>query len=338
VASAITDVPVNVFTTAIGDGISMSAAGSNYLETCRFVRVGGINRVTVDTRLENNTLIRTTPVRTTYDSSSVTLNTDDVANYQKFAACYLKKALGNSVTIGGDRSCTSTNNSIALPTNYPNATSSKVNTAMLTDQLYQSDGTTLSTLATTFTNSDSSTFTACAHSENLLNMVNGCKPTVAFASDSPAWYYNVHMRGLYVDFIPRETQTAVACIGATTDPSCTSFVSKTLLDVVPFFAVNLTNLTYWRKPAIVLPQETVAADSSNNVLYAMDNGFPQTYGATFTRGVTQTKANNVANVEGFTYRGNTSLADQRAVDPNDEGEFGTGASTTRQKKARRTTK
>jgi len=314
-----TDTPLVIFQNSAGTKlptfslVNTTSSGNTYLDTCRFTRVNGVNYVTVDTRLENMTTIRTTPIRSTADSTNVLLNSTDVTNYQAFARNYILKAVGNPTTAG--------DNSIALPTGYPrnDADSQRLNDGLLVNQLYTSDHATLSTLANTYNSSSDASGTVTT---NLLNLQNSRKLSISTLNN----YYDVHMRGVYIDFISREAIDAVACIGQFADPACTTFSSKVLLDLLPFYAINLTNLAYWSKPA----NGSIACDdqaynnscSANSLtLYSMSNGFPQTYGATYTRANTQAKANGVANVQGYSYRGNASLTDQYATDYSDANQF-----------------
>src|SRR5262249_61408873 len=127
-----------------------------------------------------------------------------------------------------------------------------------------------------------------------------------------------------------------------TDKTCATYSTKAVLDVVPIFAINLTNLTEWHKP-VVASLSTPCDDSvwpgfptlppsgscatTDVTLYSMNNGFPQTYGASFTRAVAQAKANGADFVDGFSGRSNSGLTDQVAIDPNDANQFASGVAT-----------
>ncbi len=260
--------------------LTEARARDEYFETCRLVRVDGINRVSVDSRLENLVSLNLSPAsRTDPDSALATLPSTLVSNYASFAKRYVEQALGL------DTSTSPPDSSLALPARYP--------VGGLSDQILTSPG------DPTAEPPVPPTYSALAREFDSPFLDLDEDDRVELPMDQ---YHNLSGRGIYIDFLTSETRNAIACIGSTAR-NCAAFRNRNPLELVPFFAVNLTNLNYFRK-----------ADSQP-VLQLEPNGFPQTYGQDFVRGRVRATGNGDSLILASSRRGNAGLTDQIPVYP-----------------------
>jgi type IV pilus modification protein PilV len=262
---------------------------AEYYETCRLVRVDGFNRVAMDAREENHLLLApVSPVSiskqsVTCDPSGDTItsgtcydhavDSTTATSYASFVKDYVTAFYNAYVTASSGG-------------NYPlvaNSVSPGVG-----DQLVNSNGTP-STLAT-----------------NYPSLVNA--PTQTGLSMNIGDVQYLEGRGLFIDYITPETKAALACIGQTTNPDCTTFASQTVLQVLPFVAVNQTNLDSWtpNQPTIQLTDAPIPTGGTFD---------PFIIGYTFDRGsVTALKA-GTDNATAQARMGNASLVDSLSVSP-----------------------
>ena len=256
-----------------------------YLQTCRLVRVDGINRVTTDARLENYTVVNMDPnSRTNPDDTLATLPSALVTKYGEFAKEYVESALGI------DTDATPPDVTLALPNTYP--------VGGLPNQLIADPGP--PTVYTALAN----TYDAPTGLTRALLDLNG-DDTVTMANGK---YHNLHARGLYIDFLSTEARQAIACVGSTAR-TCLPYRDRNPLELVPFFAVNLTNLTLWRRPDPPAPPG-VAPPAKLSI---SPNGFPQTYGENFIRGRIKAEQTGDEVIRGSSRVGNEGLTDQIAT-------------------------
>lgn len=260
--------------------VLVTRANDTYFETCRLARVDGVNRVTVDSRLENLTTLNLAPEqRSNPDNSLATLGSLQASSYAAFAKRYVELALGL------DSSTTPPDSSLSLPSGYP--------VGGLRDQLIASPG------DATSASPVPPTFTALASTyDSFLDTAED--DVVQLPMDR---YHNVSARGIYIDFLSSEARQAIACVGST-DRNCAAFRDRNPLELVPFFAVNLTNLAYFRKSM-----------TTSNVLSVEPNGFPQTYGQDFVRGRVKSTGNGDLKLLASSRRGNAGLTDQIPIYP-----------------------
>lgn len=139
--------------------------------------------------------------------------------------------------------------------------------------------------------------------------------------------YNLAARGLYIDWLSPQALEKIACIGQTTREECAGYSSMSLLEFVPFVAINLTDLARW------------GSDNTTNVSVRNDpipldtkNGKPTS--GTFVRGEVTALTTNPANVTARIARSNTGLVDTKALDAqdltdvlSDQEEFGSSSTT-----------
>ncbi len=261
--------------------LNLADPRDEYFEACRLVRVDGINRVSVDSRLENLVSLNLSPgQRENPDNALATLPSALVSQYATFAKRYVEQALGL------DTSTSPPDSSLSLPSGYP--------VGGLTDQIMSSPG------DPTATPPVPPTFTALAQQYDV--------PFLDLDEDDRnelpmGLYHNLSARGIYVDFLTSETRNAIACIGNTAR-NCATFRNRNPLELVPFFAVNLTNLSYFRES----PQ-------NSPVIQLEANGFPQTYGQDFVRGRVRATGAGDALAIASGRRGNAGLTDQIPIYP-----------------------
>ncbi|MEO6593438.1 MAG: prepilin-type N-terminal cleavage/methylation domain-containing protein [Planctomycetota bacterium] len=263
----------------------VATAGNQYFEACRLVRVDGINRVAVDSRLENLVSLNLSPTqRTNPNNALAMLPTSLASRYATFAKRYVENALGI------DTSSTPVDSSLALPSGYP--------VGGLVDQIGRpatpGDSTANPPIPPT-----PATFTALAREfdTEFLDLDEDDRTELPLGK-----YHNLSARGIYIDFLTSETRSAIACIGNTAR-NCAAFRNKNPLELVPFFAVNLTNLNYFNE----FP--------SSPVTYLEPNGFPQTYGQDFVRGRVRADASGNSRIRASTRRGNAGVTDQIPIYP-----------------------
>lgn len=261
--------------------VTLATGTDEYFETCRLVRVDGINRVAIDSRLENFVSLNLSPdQRSNPDNLLATLPDQLVTDYAAFAKKYVENALGL------DTSTTPPDTTLALPTGYP--------VGGLPDQVVSSPG------DPTASPPVPPTYTQLAQDYDTRFLDLAEDDTVVLPVNDR--YHNLHARGIYIDFLSTEAQQAIACVG-NTDRNCAAFRDRNPLELVPFFAVNLTNLAYFRKA------------QASNVLFLEANGFPQTYGLDFVRGRVRSTASGDLKILASSRRGNAGLTDQIPIYP-----------------------
>ncbi|HET7845057.1 MAG TPA: prepilin-type N-terminal cleavage/methylation domain-containing protein [Xanthomonadales bacterium] len=266
--------------------VPVSSANSVYFETCRLARVDGINRVTVDSRLENLASLNLSPEqRSIADNALATLPSSLTSSYAAFAKRYVELALGlNPDTTPPDTT-------LNLPGTYP--------VGGLADQV----------IAAPAVPPAPATYTQLAQQYDAAFLDLAEDDVVQLPMDR---YHNLSARGIYIDFLSTEARNAIACVGSSAR-NCAQFRDKNPLELVPFFAVNLTNLAYFRKT------------QDNGVLQLEPNGFPQTYGQDFVRGRVRSTGAGDSKILASSRRGNAGLTDQIPIYPDagqivDEGE------------------
>jgi prepilin-type N-terminal cleavage/methylation domain-containing protein len=172
--------------TAAGLGSAVTAAGAEYQETCRFVRVNGVNRVATDTSLEHYMILRS-------------LEQQD--RYAKAVREYVGGAVVDAVTPmpGGSY--------LPLPV-ADNVLAGEF--ADILDPLEQQ-------LA---------------------------KPGTAFQPEK----VTVFARGLLVDYMSEESLELINKVQScqtSSEPECAYYRTRSVLEFVPFVAVNMTKLSNW---------------------------------------------------------------------------------------------
>lgn len=261
-----------------GNLLTTAVTGSNaeYYETCRFVRVDGINRVATDARLENHILIAPPSAGSTQVTApshlcdptgdSITtgtcydrlLDTSTTSTYVSFVEDYVAgfhyNSSGTAVKTTGvsgfyDVWKTATTYPIS---NGSNGTFTYPIGNLLGSPQPASNPVVDVALGSQSNPSSTSNSTLAQQYASLLNLPTGSTTTNMVTTDqqtTPALQTNDQLyteaRGIYIDYISPEAKIAINCIGNTTDPNCTSFASQSLLQVIPFVAVNLTNLDAW---------------------------------------------------------------------------------------------
>jgi len=203
-----------------------TGSGTEYYETCRFVRVDGINYVATDARAENHILVA--PL------SPITISKTQVS-------C---DPTGDSITPGlcYDHALDTTTSG----TTYPNFVTDYVTAwynAWKADTGYPTDeGTAIGDLLV----SGGAPSSLATKYQTLINPVPVSPATqtaISLASGSTTASY-MEARAIYIDNISSETSAALACVGST-DPDCTNYKDLTPLQILPFVAVNLTYLDSW---------------------------------------------------------------------------------------------
>ena len=249
------------------DGVLASSNGDEYIESCRMVRVDGIFRVATDTRMENFALLE-------MDNTSgiAVIPAATVTQYGNFAVDFVTAAVN------------------ALPGDYP--------ATLIPDQLVNAGAATA--LASTY--------------ESLLDIDNagvidyigddkvGVSPDPALNVGD---LYNMHARGLYIDYISDDAKFAISCIGNTSNFECEPYTDKELLELVPFLAINLTNLSEWDQADL-------------NVIELREDAIPVDVEDAFVRGEVSAKDNGTTQGEAFAFGGNSGLTNEPPSDPDDE--------------------
>lgn len=266
--------------------LSVAASGNRYFEACRFVRVDGINRVAVDSRLENLVSLNLSPAQRTDPNNALAMLPASLASrYATFAKRYVENALGiNTSSIPVD-------SSLALPSGYP--------VGGLVDQVGR-PGTPGNSNVIPQIPPTPATFTALAREfdAEFLDLDEDDRTELPLGK-----YHNLSARGIYIDFLTSETRSAIACIGNTAR-NCAPFRNKNPLELVPFFAVNLTNLNYFQESPDPSP-----------VIFIEPNGFPQTYGQEFVRGRVRATGGGDALAIASSRRSNAGVTDQIPIYP-----------------------
>lgn len=274
---------------------AVTGEGGEYFETCRFVRVDGINFVSTDARQENHVVIApVSPITiantavscdpqgdtitsgTCYDHSldSSTAST----TYPNFVKDYVTAFYNSwkSATAAG---------------NYPLMASAV--TAGIGDLLVNSDGTP-STLATNY--------------PSLINAAGGTTPQTTLSLSQGGIQY-LEGRGVYIDYISDETKAALACIGQSSS-ACSAFTNSTVLQIIPFLAVNLTNLDSWRHTTAGTAIKVTNASIPSGGTYD-----PYVIGYTFDRGTVTAVGSGSDSAIAQARPGNAGLIDSLSVSP-----------------------
>jgi hypothetical protein len=143
---------------------------------------------------------------------------------------------------------------------------------------------------------------------NYASLINPPTQTVLSLSKGSTQY--LEGRGIYVDFISAETKAALACVGQTTDPNCTAYATDAVLQIMPFVAVNLTNLDSW------------GPTTTSTILSVTDASIPSggTYdpfiiGYTFDRGTVSATGTGSDNATATARPGNAGLIDSLTISP-----------------------
>jgi len=275
---------VNASPTQFLTPLSVAASRDEYFEACRLVRVDGINRVSVDSRLENLVSLNLDPRdRADPNNALATLPSGLVSSYATFAKRYVENALGISST--------PRDASLALPSGYP--------VGGLEDQVGRpaSPG---NPGASPPIPPTPATFTELAREFDNAFLDLDEDDHVQLPMDR---YHNLNARGIYIDFLTSETRNAIACVDSTAR-NCAAFRNRDPLELVPFFAVNLTNLGYFRESPDPSP-----------VIFVEPNGFPQTYGQDFVRARVRATGGGDALAIASSRRGNAGLTDQIPIYP-----------------------
>jgi hypothetical protein len=143
---------------------------------------------------------------------------------------------------------------------------------------------------------------------NYASLINPPTQTVLSLAKGNIQY--LEGRGIYVDFISAETKAALACVGQTTDPNCTAYASDAVLQIMPFVAVNLTNLDSW------------GPTTTSSIISVTDASIPSggTYdpfviGYTFDRGTVSATSVGTDNALAYSRPGNAGIIDSTTVSP-----------------------
>ncbi len=124
--------------------------------------------------------------------------------------------------------------------------------------------------------------------------------------------FNLSSRAVFVDWLSPEAINKLNCVGTdATNVDCatkySNYQTSSILQIVPFFAINLTNIGEWSE------------NSASKILTVANEAIPNNVSTTFTRGeVTGVKAGS-AQTSVNSYRGASGLTDQVPIDPDDAG-------------------
>jgi type IV pilus modification protein PilV len=199
----------NHYELGFATGDAPITGNQTYHEVCRLVRVDGIFRVATDTRMENLTLLRMSG-----SPSSPTLAKPTIDAYASFAKDFVAAAWVNYVST------------------LPATDEEPRNQFPGPDLLLEScTGAPLTCTPTTL---------GQTHNGTVLNLRGTGMAPLEVTNTEPKW---LNARGLYIDWISQETKDAIACIGNTTEARCRTFRDATVLELVPFVAVNMTGLS-----------------------------------------------------------------------------------------------
>jgi type IV pilus modification protein PilV len=276
----------------LGTTAVSTASGTEYYETCRFVRVDGVNYVATDAREENHLLVApVSPITISLVSASCDPTGDSISGTSKCTDHSLdsttsKTTYPNFVQdyMGSFYTAWQTADAAG---NYP--LQSGTVTAGVGDQLVDSSGNP-TTLATKY--------------QALVNPVTQTSLTM---SKGDVQY--LEGRGIYVDYIGTETKNALACIGSS-DIDCAAYTSLKQLQILPFVAVNLTNLDSWGPTAAGGSISVTNASIPSGGTYD-----PFVIGYTFDRGTVTAAKDGTATGLAQVRPGNAGLIDSLTVSP-----------------------
>lgn len=275
---------------------AVTALGGEYFETCRFVRVDGINFVSTDARQENHILVA--PV------SPITISNTSVSCDPQ----------GDTITSGTcyDHSLDSSTASSTYPNfvkDYVTAFYNSWKTAVGAGSYPLKASTTATPgVGDLLVNSDGTPTTLATNYASLINAANGASPQTALSLSQGGIQY-LEGRGVYIDYISDETKAALACIGQSST-ACSGFMNSTVLQIIPFLAVNLTNLDSWRHTtagtAISLTNASIPSGGTYD---------PFVIGYTFDRGTVTGVAGGTDSAIAQARPGNAGLIDSLSVSP-----------------------
>lgn len=284
-----TDSKGNLLTTAI------TGSSNEYYETCRFVRVDGMNRVSTDARAENHIVIAPIdPIEVTKQSTSCDPSGDSITSSTN---CFDHAV--DSTTAGTYAS---------FVTDYVNAFYSAFQGAA--SYPLKSDGITpaIGDLLVDSSGNPSTLAKKPAYSA-LLNPLGNPTPAQTVLSIDVNDIQYLEGRGVYVDYIGDETKAALNCVGSA-NPDCITFASSSVLQVLPFVAVNLTNLDSWRRSI-----NGTAINVTNSTIPTNGTFDPFIIGYTFDRGTVTGLASGSDRVVAQARPGNAGLIDSLSVTP-----------------------
>lgn len=148
--------------------------------------------------------------------------------------------------------------------------------------------------------------------------MQGDSPSALGADEFPSWTplplagqvtQQLRSRGGYIDYMSNDLRTVLSCIDGGGDAStCQSgdvkldkTGSSNILELIPFFDVQLTKLNRWSETPLNVP-----VNSTNEPL--ADNG-------NYSRGVISKSADGSSDVRAVSHRGNIGFTDTQAIDP-----------------------
>lgn len=199
--------------------------GDRYYEVCRFVRNDGIFRLTQDARLENLEVIRRRDILDLADGA-------DENEYAKFAASFVDRYVDDALALAKGQPPTG-----RYPFNAPRYP--------LTPPDFELIG-----------------------EESLEDVGNGFRSLLDHDAVNafllPANGEQLTARAIYVDPIGEKALEGLDCIlnEDITSNECLRFVERTKLELVPFFAINLTQLTGWDSMDTLVARMTLS-DAGN---------------------------------------------------------------------------
>jgi len=249
------------------DGATVAGDGDKYLEACRMVRQDGFFRVAQDFRREDQYIM---PADFLDDQNEIDL----YSNYVTTAAAAFTAATypdyeTDPPCIGGPSPC------VAEPDMQP---------------VYTADPNTIATDA----DGNPTQFPSWTQ--------------LPFGADA-ASTEQLRSRGIYIDYLSSDLRTVITCLNNGGDASsCQTgdvVLDKTgstnVLELVPFFDVQLTFLNRWNETPNNSP-----VDTTNEPL--ADNN-------THSRGVITENALGSSTVKAISHRGNLGFTDTQAIDP-----------------------
>lgn len=117
-------------------------------------------------------------------------------------------------------------------------------------------------------------------------------------------------RGLYIDWLSPKALERIACIGQSTT-QCLPYSGMSLLQMVPFVAVNLTDLSNWSSTA------PTKASVRNDPIPLSGKGKGNNNTTNFVRGEVTAVSDGQAVTTTTITRSNSGVVDTRAIDPQD---------------------
>ena len=275
--------------------------GGVYHEVCRLVRVDGIMQATVDTRLENTTVLQYGPAttRTGPPFASNDFTNNSVPTYAAFVKAYVEAAWNGLSDAGwiGLKSSTTTD-SIPDLLRAPCAA--------------DSDDCPASSLALS-TSTGSGSALSITSMLDWRSLVTSEIPAPSFVLTlTTGGIFDLVARGLYLDWISPEARRALTCIGSDT-AECSYFSTRQVAEIMPFTAVNLTRLADWTSDRTA--SVSVLSDAVRDTLPPYIRGRVEGIGA-----LPADSDPDFSNVIATVTRGNSGLVNRPATDPGDKRE------------------